>query len=253
MEQAELVDFFEAMGRNGRQVQAEDIERLLSCIKAMQEEFSDAMDEISYLREQIQLMEDATVKARFQKIQAEMQEGLKQAGEQVMAVKREAAEAISHAMSAFKVKGIRAFDKVLDAVHIQEGLCAAEIWLHQSAAAMEQGMERADHMPEEVHAVKGHVKNVGKIALGKPLEELTPRDKSKGVMAKIKKSMEYCRNLMEALSRKLLMARAHVEHLHQLAQKENGEKIPAVQEIARELKEASAMEFPVQPELKDIR
>lgn len=68
---------------------------------------------------------------------------------------------------------------MLDAAHIYEGLSRVELHLNKSVAAMERRIEKADRIADELHGIKGHMKNIGNVAVGKPAGELAERDSSK--------------------------------------------------------------------------
>ena len=55
-EQEHLKEFFNTMRENGRKDAAEDMEQLIACVKEMQEDLSDAMEEIDFLQQQIKDM-----------------------------------------------------------------------------------------------------------------------------------------------------------------------------------------------------
>lgn len=71
-------------------------------------------------------------------------------------------------------------------------------------------------------------------------------------MAKIRAGMEYCKKILAGLGQKVLMARAHVEHLHQTAEL-RPENVASVQEIAKELRDARDFGPGRHPELLQLR
>lgn len=238
----QLETFWEVMEKNGREGQAEDIGQILAYVKSIQTDLADALDEVSYLRDQIQSIEDSTMKARLGRFQEDVQMGLYQAGAQARMVETEVAEGIRNAVDTLKEKGLHVLDKVLDTAHVYQGLGKAENLLMQAVAGMDQKMEAVDRMAEEFHAIRGHVKNIGRAAAGLPAEAVGERDQTRGVLAKVRAGMEYCRKVLAGLGQKALLARAHVMHLH-LTTEQKAEKAASVQEIVRELRDASAMDF----------
>lgn len=118
----------------------------------------------------------------------------------------------------------------------------------QTVAGLERKIENVDRMAEEFHAIKGHAKNLGRAAAGRSAEEIAARDQTKGILAKIRAGMEYCKKVLTGMGQKVLMARAHAVHLKLSAERKT-EKVTSVQEIARELRDTSAMDLGRQPEL----
>lgn len=249
-EQVEV--FQDILEQAGRKNQAEDISQLIQCLQSIQTNLADAMDEVGYLLRQIQPVEEQGMRARLGRMQEETRESLCRAGKQVQAVEAEVIGGIRNAMQAMKDKGVQALDHILDAAHVSQGLSRAEALLVQSVAGLERKIEAVDCMAEEFHAMKGHVKNIGRAATGKSVEEIAARDKTIGAMAKIRAGMEYCKKLLAGLGQKALIARAHVEHLRQTAER-SLEKAASVQEIAKELRDASAIDSGRHPEPAQAR
>lgn len=245
----EQMDTFRGiLEQNGRGNQAEDIGQLIHCLRSIQTNLADAMDEVSYLLEQIQPVEEPNIKNRLCRMQEEVQKSIHWFGKQVQAAEQEVIGGIQNTMQALKGKGVRALGCVFNAAHVSQGLSRAETLLMQAVSGMEKKMQAVDCMAEEFHAMKGHAKNIGRAAVGKPAEEIASRDKTIGAMAKIRAGMEYCKKVLTGLGQKVLMARAHVEHLHQTAGLQP-EKAASVQEIAKELRDARAFDLgrPAEP------
>lgn len=51
----------------------------------------------------------------------------------------------------------------------------------QTVAGLERKIENVDRMAEELHAIKGHAKNLGRAAVGRSAEEIAARDQTKGI------------------------------------------------------------------------
>ena len=163
-EQEHLKEFFNTMRENGRKDAAEDMEQLIACVKEMQEDLSDAMEEIDFLQQQIKDMQDSTMKAKLQKAQEEMMDSVKMACQKMDGVKKDIAGQVRNAAAVCKKKGIQALDNILDAAHIYDGLSSVEQHLNNAVTAMEQRIEKVDRMADELHEMKGHMKNIGNVA-----------------------------------------------------------------------------------------
>lgn len=249
-EQVEVIQ--NLLEQNGRRDQAEDIGQLIYCLQSIQTNLAEAMEEVSYLMRQIQPVEEQGMRVRLERMQEETRESLCRAGKQVQVVAAEVSGGIRNAMQAVKGKGVKALDHILDAAHVSQGLSRAEALLVQAVSGLERKIEAVDCMAEEFHAMKGHAKNIGRAVTGKSVEEIAVRDKTIGVMAKIRAGMEYCKKLLAGLGEKALAARAHVEHLRQTAER-CPEKAASVQEIAKELRDASAIDSSRQPKPAQVR
>lgn len=239
---SEQVEIFRGiLEQTGMKTRADDIGQLVSCLQSIQKNLADAMEEVRYLMEQIQPVEEPDMKARLGRMQEEMLESLHRAGTQIQAVESEVIGGIRNTMQVLRAKGVQALDHVLDAAHVSQGFSRAETLLMQAVSGLEGKIRDVDRMAEEFHAMKGHAKNMGRAAMGKPAEEITARNKTIGAMAKIRAGMEYCKKLLAGLGEKALMARAHVEHMYQTIEL-RPENVASVQEIAKEFRDAKAMD-----------
>lgn len=239
-EQDHLREFFTMMKEQGQERQAEDIGQLLAQMEGMKVEFADALEEILYLREQIDLLQNQTVKAKLRMLQEEVQTTLKQAQNRALSVKKSVEVNIHDAVSAGKQKGILALDKTFDIFPIYQGLGVVEAFLEHSADTLGQRIGKVNALAEEIHEIKGHIRNAGMVVTGKPAEKPGERDHEKGILSKIEKSIAYCRKLVSNLAVKTIMAKAHIEHFRELSGK-RAEEVPTVYEIAKTMREKAAI------------
>ncbi len=239
-EQEHLREFFTIMKEQGRENQAEDIGQLLAQMEGMKTEFADALEEIRYLREQIDTLQNQTVKAKLRKMQEEVQAALRQAQDGVLSVKRSVEINIRNAVNAGRQKGILALDKMFDIIPVYQGLGVVEMFLTHSADTLGERIGKVNALADEVYAVKSHIRNAGLVVAGKEAENVGERDHEKGILSKIEKSMDYCRKLVASLTVKAIMAKAHIEHFRELSGK-CSEEVPTVFEIAENMRDKAAI------------
>ena len=119
--QSEQVEIFRSiLEQTGRSNQAEDIGQLIQCLQSIQTNLADAMDEISYLLEQIQTVEEPDIKARLGRMQEEIQKNMHQFGKQAQAAEAEVIEGIQNAMQNLRKKGVQALDCVFSTTHVSQ-------------------------------------------------------------------------------------------------------------------------------------
>ena len=240
-EQEHLKNFFEEVRDGGKKNQAEDMERLYDYIAGLQRDLKDAIEEVDYLRDQIEEMQDQTLKAKLENIQLAVRDSMQNAWKYAKDVKNEFSAQ----------KGIQALDHALDMAHIQEGLGRLEVSLSRSEEAMSRGQEKIERAAGEIQEMKGHFKNLGNIIRGRETEPVEEADRSKGILAKIERSMEFCRELIAGMKQNLLRARGHVLHF-QLSAREN-ERVPSTQEIIKELRASANMESATPKRTQEVR
>ena len=250
-EQEHLKNFFEEMRNRGKKSQAEDMERLYDYIAGLQRDLKDAIEEVDYLRDQIEEMQDQTLKAKLESIQLAVHDSMQNAWKYAKDVKDEFSAQLQNAVLVCKRKGIQALDHALDMAHIQEGLGRLEVSLSRSEEAMSRGQEKMERAAGEIQEMKGHFKNLGNIIRGRETGPVEEADRSKGILAKIERSMEFCRELIAGMKQNLLRARGHVLHF-QLSTREN-ERVPSIQEIIKELRASANMESATPKRTQEVR
>lgn len=252
-EQEHLKEFFEVMRDKGKKVQAEDMERLFDYISVLQRDLKDAIEEVDYLRDQIEEMQDQTLKAKFENIQWAVHDSMHNAWDQIKGIKEEFTAQIQNAAAVCKRKGVQALDHALDMTHIQEGLSRLEILLSKSEESMSRRQEKVERAAGELHEVQGHLKNVVNIVRGRETESIGEMDRSKGILAKIERSMEFCKNLISGMKQNLLRARAHLVHFQLSVRQNEEERVPSTQEIMHELSAFANIEFAKQKRTQEVR
>lgn len=251
-QQEHLKDFFHMMKMAGREEQAKDIEELLRYLDELKNGFSDALEEIDYLKEQIDAMQNQSLKARLGKMQDTILESIQQTRQNAEEVSHSIKEGIGQVLAAGQRKGIQAATALLDASHIRQGLSRIEAGLMQTSVFLSGAAKQTEDVANEIHFAKEHVKAAGNMVLGKPKDAFGEREAYQGILGKIQKSMEYCQKVMNGLVSKTQKARAHIEHFCLSAEK-GDKRIPAVEEIEREFKQAAGMEFSTNNRAKEAR
>lgn len=251
-QQEHLKEFFEMMELSGREEQAKDVEELLRYLHELKNGFSEALEEIDYLKGQIDIMQSQSLKARFGKMQEDVMEAIQQAKESAEEVGGFVKEEISRVLAAGRQKGIQAAAALVDVSHIRQGLSRIEAGLVQSSFFLSGAAMRTEDAANEIHSAKEHVKTAGNIMFGKSTAVYGEREAYQGILGKIQKSMEYCQKLMNGLISKTQKARAHMEHFCLTAQR-GTKPIPTVGEIEQELRQAAGMDISLNSRVKEAR
>lgn len=209
-EQGHLEEFFRMMKAGGWEEQGRDMEELFGYLEQLKTGFSDALEKISYLRDQIDAMQNQSIKARLMKMQEHTWDVMQQIKSYAADVVQSAKEGMEKAVQAGKEKGIQASCSLVDAAHIEQGLAGIETACLQAHASLAGTASRTEQIAGELHMAKAHIKNAGKLAAGRQADRFSEREAYQGFLGKIQKSIEYCQKLMSSLVLKTQKARAHM-------------------------------------------
>lgn len=233
--------------------QAEDVDQLMNYLQEMRIDFSEAMDEIRYLREQIDMLQNQSTKAALRKIQEEVKTAVISSKKQMEAITSEVVRIVDLAAEHIKQKGRQVVDKIFEMSHVERGLGRVALFLYKSLDALGNQIHKIEPLAEELHAMKAHAGNIGRAVTGKPLQELKAHDHTQGILAKVEKSLGYCRKIIAGLAEKTVLARAYVVHLHEISKRNKESDVPTVPEIARQMKADAKMTFSIGDKSMDAR
>jgi len=214
----------------------EDIEQLMSYIKELKEQLDDAYEEIHYIRDVMESMQDKTLKVQLEKCMASAGEQIKEAKTACQNMKDRVYRDIGNAVQNAKTQGIRAVDKAVDIVHVRRALETIRNCLGKAADSLGKGMQRLDLAQKEADAIKKHIGNFTRAIAGKD-EDMPRQSSDKGVILRLHNSLSFGKRQVEGLEKKTLNALDTVDHLHQLAvSKEQNPTTVAEKEKAPELR-----------------
>lgn len=157
-EQGHLEEFFRMMKAGGWEEQGRDMEELFGYLEQLKTGFSDALEKISYLRDQIDAMQNQSIKARLMKMQEHTWDVMQQIKSYAADVVQSAKEGMEKAVQAGKEKGIQASCSLVDAAHIEQGLAGIETACLQAHASLAGTASRTEQIAGELHMAKAHIK-----------------------------------------------------------------------------------------------
>ena len=74
--------------------------------------------------------------------------------------------------------------------------------LNHAALSADHGIDKLTKLGNEVHAVNSHLKNAGRVLVGKEIKDLEPRDTAKGILSKIQESLFFSMSTFSHMSQK---------------------------------------------------
>ena len=74
--------------------------------------------------------------------------------------------------------------------------------LNHAAQSADHGIDKLTKLGNEVHAVNSHLKNAGRVLVGKEIKDLEPRDTDKGILSNIQQSLFFSMSAFSHMSQK---------------------------------------------------
>lgn len=110
-------------------------------------------------------------------------------------------EAAGNAVKACKEKGKSALLGAVNAMQIPAALSHIRDGFAHAAQSMRQSAGQLDTIRGELHEVGSHMKNAGRVMLGRPARQTKALESDKGVLAKLWDFLESCGKAFDRMER----------------------------------------------------
>ena len=162
------------MRENGKTGEAEEFLWLLECVDNMEQQYSSVLSELQEIRgqlEQVQVPEQASMKVQALDALQAAQEKLKQARNQLAAVKDKLISWTKNALEDVKRLGITALDTAISALGVQTMLEFIADKTFNSMQNVQESINKVEIIGEELRSAGVHLKNAGQTAIGKETQQ----------------------------------------------------------------------------------
>ena len=227
----QIIDLYEALEKNGLHKQKEDVQSLVGYIESMEYNLSVMMNKIQEMHTEVNRLHDKGIRAQCAKIVSKVEDKVQQAKTMISVAKVKTIQSAENAVKAFQEKGKSALIHVVEAMRIPAALSKIKDGFSHAAQSMRQSAGQLDVIRGELHEVGGHMKNAGRVILGKPAKQTGTLEADKGVLAKLRGFLESCGKAFSNMERS---ADRLMEKMQRT--KEPEEKKPSVKSELRQLK-----------------
>ena len=199
-EQMHLKEMFSVLEENHMEIESQNLENFLQYFDKMERYFGDMQEELIYLRDQLDRLNEKTLKAK-------MEHFIQNAGDRVgaakmwlAALKNDLSAGVRKAVDSVKYHGGQALYAAIDKTKAARALSVIHEHLESAAASLEHSAETMGDIGVELNAAKGHKKNVRKLLKGKETSDTFEYDYDKGIIAKIRKAIEFCGKIVKNMA-----------------------------------------------------
>ena len=189
----------------------EDFAKLIESVTAMESRLSMAVGELEAMREDLQKMQDHSLKATLQKTSKALEANIASMQQKLSELKGRIIDGCKNILADFKERGTIALSGITRFLHLKPALEA--IWqraeTHQQAS--NRAMAKIDAFVSEYHEAGKHLKNMRLALMGKELAQeaktsgeiaryvKAPYRASRACMGTVKKSAERAMDALEKL------------------------------------------------------
>ena len=175
MEQPEIVELFRVLEGNGLTKEQKEVESLVKYLDGMEVQFGQVLEELRDVKEQLSQIQDGGVKASVLRIAEQAQGKVQEVGGQLNTVRKNLIQSAKSALQTYKEKGKDALRKAVSAMKIPSALARIQEGLHRAVESMNRQADKMEVLNGELHAAGGHLKNAGRIFLGKEQKKVEPQ------------------------------------------------------------------------------
>lgn len=198
----QIEELMVALEKNDMLKEKAEVESLVDYIGDMEKTLSEMLKEMQDMRREINLIHNGTLKAKCETLVQKTESSVNKVVTVVRKVKENLVQAAKNATTAFKEKGREAFLKAVRAMKVPETLDKLTALFLICSKENKQNALQLQTMQSELVEAKGHLKNVGRLLIGKTAKEAEANKSDKGVLGRIGKLMEKIGKGFEGLAQK---------------------------------------------------
>ena len=206
-----------------------DFAMLIESVTMMEDRLAAAVEELLAMREDLQKMQDHSLKTSLQKTCKTLEGNIASMQGKLSELKRQIVDGCRHILADFKERGVAAINGITHFLHLKPALEAIRQGAQNHQQASNQAMEKIDAFVSEYHEAGRHLKNMRLALMGKdPVQEA----KTGGEIARyVKAPYRASRACMGTVEKAAVKAMGALEKLEQKAQRR-----PSVLKAMREQK-----------------
>ena len=197
----QIIDLMEALEQNGLAKQKEEVQSLVGYIENMEYNLSVMMAQMQEMHKEVSRLHDKGIRAKCAQLISKAEEKIGQVKAMVSTTKDRLIEAAGNAVKAYKEKGKSALLGAVNAMRIPAALSRIKEVFAHAAQSMRRSAGQLDTIREELHEVGSHMKNAGRVMLGRPARQAKALESDKGVLAKLRGFLESCGKAFDRMER----------------------------------------------------
>lgn len=230
--QPEIVELLQILNKNGLQKEQIEVESLVKYLDGMNEQFSQIVKELQEIKGQLVKMQDGGERLSADGIVQQAGEMVQEVGKQFETVRKNFLQSVKNAIADFQSKGKEVLKRAVAGMKIHSAFGVLEKGLHRAVEKMNNSADKMETLNSELQLAGGHMKNIGRILLGKATPETETQALNKGTVDKIRKSFLTMSGRFSSMEQTTINVQKRLE---QFTQRE--EKKPSVKKELKKLKE----------------
>lgn len=222
---AAVKEMLRLMEENDRQEQAAEFARLISAADSIIQQYDPIcakLDEISRQLAGLSAPRHPVKDALSQTVQ-KVERGVTDAHLWFLKVREHIISCAETAVADFKREGVSALDKAVSALGIQDLLETMQEKIAASLDGVSESIRKVEAMGQELRSAGGHLKNAGRTAAGKEVQQIDSGQEGK-FQAAVLAPLRAVHSMLGGLNRTAYAALGAVDRLSRAAERERGKR-----------------------------
>lgn len=202
LDQENMKSFLQLLEENGMHDEKLSVQLLAGYVDQMEFQFNTVLEELKSVRQELNTIQDKTLRATASRAVDKVVTKVEEAKGQLMKLKNHIVKTVDKAITEFKEHGKSALVTAMKSLNVKGLLENIKSGLNYAAQSADYGIDKLTKLGNEVHAVNSHLKNAGRVLVGKEIKDLEPRDTDKGILSKIQESLFFSMSVFSHMSQK---------------------------------------------------
>lgn len=166
-ENEHLQEFFSLCSQEGREEEGWEVKQLLQVLGQMERQYQEVTEELEMVKQELSGLQNQGVKARVLETVYQVERKIEYGKKQLAVIKEKVLAGVETAVERAKTDGAMALCHAIDIIRIPTALKHLECGLRQTAEYTEHARENLRQIKEEFSWTKIHVKNMGRVFMGR--------------------------------------------------------------------------------------
>ena len=203
-EHPQIAELMDTLEKNEMHKEKAEVQSLVDYIGDMEKTLTEMLDEMKNMRQEIELIHNNSLRAKCQNLVQKTEGKIKQGLALVVKVKDNFIQSAKNAVKAFKEKGKEAFCNAVKAMKVPETLDMLGKVFGKLSKEVEQDVMQVNAMQSELNNAKGHLKNIGRLLIGRETKDAEQVKTDKGVLSRFGRVLDKIGKGFGNLSQKAL-------------------------------------------------
>ena len=203
-EHPQIAELIDTLDKNDMHKEKAEVESLVDYIGDMEKTLTEMLKEMQDMRQEITLIHNNSLRAKCQNLVQKTEGKIRQGIALVVKVKDNFIQSAKNALTAFKEKGKEAFRSAVKAMKVPETLDMLGKVFGKLSKEVEQDVAQVNAMQSELNGAKGHLKNIGRLLIGREAKETEQAKSDKGVISRFGKLLDKIGKGFGTLSQKAM-------------------------------------------------